>query len=85
MAKAVSLMEVKYKVKFLNMFMDEKWGFDLTEARASINDYALFKNYGLEGSDCVYVGDLKGCNNYLNRYVRKYDLKREWEDYRNNI
>ena len=31
MAKSVSLMEVKYKVKFLNMFMDEKWGFDLTE------------------------------------------------------
>ena len=28
-----------------------------------------------EGSDCVYAGHMSGCNDYLNRVIRKLDLR----------
>lgn len=85
MAKSVSLVEVQYKVKFLNKFMDENFIFDFQEARSSEDLFVIFKDRGCNGSDCVKVGGLKDCNTYLNTYIRKHDLKDVWEDYKNNI
>lgn len=85
MAKSVSLMEVKYKVNFLNIFMNEAFKFDFYESRFSDRDYSLFKRDESGTSVCVLVGELKDCNNYLNKFIRKHRLKRGWNDYKNNI
>ena len=66
MAKRITIDEVKNKMNFLNRFVDD-FAFKL--------QIELFKDYGLEGSDCVYAGHMSGCNDYLNRVIRKLDLR----------
>ena len=78
MRKPISRIEVEYKIKFLNRFMDEKFIFLFEESKMTSNDFALFKDYGCEGSDCVYTGTVSECNNYLNAMIRRNDLKDEW-------
>lgn len=85
MAKTVSLEEVIQKVKFLNRFMYEDFIFDFQDSGRSDDLYVIFKDWACEGSECVKVGCLKDCNTYFNTYIRKHDLKTDWEDYKNNI
>ena len=85
MRKPISRIEVEYKIKFLNRFMDEKFIFLFEESKITSNDFALFKDYGCEGSNCIFVGNLSDCNKYLNKYLKKHDLREMWEDYKNNI
>lgn len=84
MKRPISKVEVEFKVEFLNRFMDEKFVFIFENSKIS-DDYVIFKHYGCEGSDCAIVGNLSTCNKYLNKYLKKHDLREMWEDYKNNI
>ena len=72
MAKRITIDEVKNKMNFLNRFVDD---FAFKLQIENNNYFILFKDYGLEVSDCVYAGHMSGCNDYLNRVIRKLDLR----------
>lgn len=72
MAKRITIDEVKNKMNFLNRFVDD---FAFKLQIENNNYFILFKDYGLDGSDCVYAGHMSGCNDYLNRVIRKLDLR----------
>ena len=72
MAKRITIDEVKNKMNFLNRFVDD---FAFKLQIENNNYFILFKDYGLGGSDCVYAGHMSGCNDYLNRVIRKLDLR----------
>ena len=83
MAKSISKDEVLLKIEFLNQFMDAKWGFVLEDSSNSM--FSLWKDYGLEGSDCILENNLQKINQYLNSIIRKEYLKEDWLSYKNNI
>lgn len=72
MSKRITIDVVKNKVNFLNRFIDD---FRYRLQVENNNYFILFQDYGCEGSDCVYAGHMQGCNNYLNRIIRKFDLR----------
>ena len=84
MSKSISKEEVYLKIGFLNIFLDEKWVFVLEEDSNALFPFSLWQDYGLEGSDCILVGDLRKINTYLNYVIRKFCLKEDWLDYKKN-
>ena len=67
--------EINAKKNFINRHTDYML---ITEE--SFDKIYLYKDYGFEGKNCIFVGNLSEYNNYLNRLLRKHFLVEEWKE-----